>query len=148
MKKIFLFMLVSLLTLSLNSCSKDNDSTPAGSSLTMKVGGVQKTFNTITVNEIPYDDYVDLIITASNNGSTSEFVTFGIGKGDMGAGHSWGFEYTLNDVVYTEGDVIRTISSNATANSDNKLVGTFSGTVTSGDNATIELSQGSFDISY
>lgn len=141
-------MLVTSLTLSLNSCSKDDNSTPTGNSVTMKVGGVEKTFNTVVVNQVPYDDYIDLIITASNNGSTTEFVSFGISKGDTGAGHSWGFEYTLNGMLYSEGEAISTVSSNATTNSDNKLIGTFSGTVTSSENVSLDLTQGSFDITY
>lgn len=141
-------MLVTTLMLSLNSCSKDDNSDPTGNSVTMKVGGVEKTFNTVVVNQIPYEDYIDLIITASNNGSTTEFVTFGISKDDIGAGHSWGFEYTLNGMLYSEGEAVSTVSSNATTNSDNKLIGTFSGTVTSSENVSLDLTQGSFDITY
>lgn len=148
MRKIFLFMLMTSLTFSLNSCSKDDDSGLSGSSMTMKVGGVLKTFNTIIVDQVVYDDYVDLIITASNNGNTAEFVTFGIGKGDLGAGHSWGFEYTLNGVVYSESEIENIVNTNTTTNSDNKLIGTFNGNVSSGENVSIELSQGSFNITY
>lgn len=118
----------------------------------MKIGGVTKTFNTVVVNQQPYVsegiNYVDLIITASNNGSTSEFITFSIGKEDVGENLSWDFNYTLNEVVYSEDKIANQIVTNASTNIDKKLIGTFSGTVASETNEKIEITQGSFDITY
>jgi hypothetical protein len=154
MRKIFLFMLVIASTLSLNSCSKDdnNQSPPSSNSVTMKVGGTQKTFNTIEVKQEPYtldgENFIDLIITASINGNMSESLTFYVGKGDVGSGVSWGFNYIINDVVFFEDGVINSVNTNTTVNSDKKLVGTFDGIVTASDGTSLELTQGLFDISY
>ena len=53
MKKLFLFLSISLLTLSISSCS-DDDSSPAnnepGGTVSFKVDGVQKTFNNVIIN--------------------------------------------------------------------------------------------------
>ena len=148
MKKSYLFILVTFWTLFLSACSNDHDSGKPISNLTMKVGGVVKNFNNITVKEVPYADYSDLIITARNNENPTEFVTFGIGKGDIGPGNSWGFEYTLNGVFYSEDQGINGINSNTITNESNKLTGTFSGAVTSSENIILELSQGAFNITY
>ena len=155
MKKIYVLMLVAILAFSLNFCSNhDTATTPPAptiaNSVSMKVGGTIKTFNTVTVTQIPYTangmNFVDLEITASNDGSTKEFLVFYIAKGNLGQDVSWDFNYTLNDVPYAQ--VGTSIGSEATVNSDNKLKGTFSGTVTSSTDVNLELTQGSFDITY
>lgn len=150
MRRIFLFMLMTALLLSFNSCS-DSESNPlisSGNTITMKVGGELKTFNTVVVSQVPYDSYVDLIITASNSGNPTDFVKFGLGKGDIGEGHSWGFEYSVNGTSFFESGETSKVNSNITTNGDNKLTGTFSGSVTSVENVRLELTQGSFDITY
>jgi hypothetical protein len=148
MKKSYLFILVTFWMLFLSACSNDLDSGKPISNLTMKVGGVVKNFNNITVKEVPYADYSDLIVTARNNENPTEFVTFGLGKGDVGPSNSWGFEYTLNGVFYSEDQGINGVNSNLTTNESNKLIGTFSGAVTSSENIILELSQGAFNITY
>ena len=152
MRRIFLYMLVFSLAFSSNSCTKDPSPSYSGNSVTTKVGGLEKTFNTVVVTQEPYTsggvNYVDLKITATNKGNTTESLVFSIGKGDLGVGHSWGFNYTINGVYYAEGDMPTTVSSDATINSDNKLKGTFNGTVTSSENVTLQLTEGTFDVSY
>ena len=155
MKKIYVLPLIAILAFTLNFCSKHSDDpTPAPpaitSSVSMKVGGEIKTFNTVTVKEQPYtangENFVDLEITASQNGSTTEFIIFYIGKGNLGQNVSWDFNYTLNEVPYAQ--IGTSVGSEATINSNNKLKGSFSGTVTASDDKTLELTQGSFDITY
>ena len=148
MKKTFLFLLATSLTLFLCACSNDGDSGKPISNVSMKVGGVVKNFSSITVKEVPYADYTDLIITARNNEDPTEFVTFGLGKGDIGPGSAWGFEYTLNGIYYSEELGGNGINSTIVINESNKLTGTFSGAVTSSENVILELSQGAFDITY
>ncbi|RTY89368.1 hypothetical protein [Flavobacterium sp. GT3R68] len=151
MKKVFLLMLVAGLTLPFNSCSSDNNSTP-GDSVTMRVGGVQKTFDTVAVTQTPYTqdgvDYVDLTIVASMSGNPDETVTFGAAKGFTGTGNSWGYSYLLNSVEYNEDELNNPMNSNITVNSNNHLVGTFSGPLTSSGNASVDITQGTFDITY
>ena len=148
MKKIYLFILALFLTLFLVACTSDGQSNKPISNLTMKVGGVVKNFTAITVKEVPYSDYTDLIITARNNENPTEYVTFGLGKGDIGIGHTWGFEYTLNGIYYSEALGGNGINSTVVINESNKLTGTFSGTVTSSENIILELTQGAFSITY
>lgn len=152
MKKVFLLMLVAGLTLSFSSCSEDNNNSTPGDSVTMRVGGVQKTFDTVVVTETPYTqdgvEYVDLLVVASMSGNPDETLTFGGGKGYTGSGNTWGFYYRLNGVEYHEDELANPLSSNITVNSDNHFVGTFSGQVTSSANTTVDITEGTFDVTY
>lgn len=151
MKKVFFLMLVAGIALPFSSCSEDNNSSPSDS-VTMRVGGVQKTFDTVVVTETPYTldgvDYVDLTITASMSGNPDETLTFGAGKGFTGTDNSWGYSYLLNSVAYNEDEIANPMSSNITVNSDNRLAGTFSGPLTSDASSSVDITQGTFDITY
>ena len=145
MKKIFLLVAISTLTISLNSCSKDNadSSTPTtNGTFKCKVDGVQKTFGTNTflaanmVNVVAYigskeTSTENIWLTANENSTTI-----------------WDFIYV--DVVkqFTPtSNFVLTITNNSTTTKTIK--GTFSGTVknlTTG--ATKTLSEGVFDINY
>ena len=145
MKKLFLFVAIFLLTISLNSCSKDSadSSTPTtNGTFKCKVDGVQKTFGTNTflaanmVNVVAYigskeTSTENIWLTANENSTTI-----------------WDFIYV--DVVkqFTPtSNFALTITNNNTTTKTIK--GTFSGTVknlTTG--ATKTLSEGVFDINY
>lgn len=156
MKKLFLFTLLSALTISLASCSSDDNNGSGnggstGGTLTVKINGTQKTFNTITVNkEAPDEDgdvYLD--ITASINGSADEMINFGLYQGDTGSNTVWNLEYKANNETYNFNP-----NFNVLTNNNNQLKGTFSGQYKQWDNDTqqeevlFNFTEGSFDIRH
>lgn len=157
MKKLFLFTCLSALALSFNSCSDDdnksNETDGTSGTVTLKVDGVAKTYNTITVNEesdtYEGETYNWLTVTASPEGSASEFVTIEIEKDAVGADAADYFEYVENNRSFTmDWD---TFNINTLTNNNDKLKGTFAGTVSYWDNDTQEtvtktVTEGTFDI--
>ncbi|TRW26710.1 hypothetical protein FMM05_04860 [Flavobacterium zepuense] len=156
MKKLFLFTCLSALALTFNSCSDDdnksNETDGTSGTVTFKVNGVAKTYNTITVN--PESEVSDgetfewITITASPEGSASEFVTFELEKEAVGADASNYFEYVENNVTYYWDNEFNV---NTLTNNNDKVKGTFSGTVSIYDanaqeTVTKTISEGTFDI--
>jgi len=147
MKKLFLFTCLSALALSFNSCSDDdsssNNGSETGGTVSFKVDGVQKTFDTVTVNEdsetFEGETYTWYEVTASDNGSSTEMIYFEIEKGYNGADSFDSFMYTLNNTTFDmDWD---SFSSNTTSNTSSKLKGTFSGTVQHWSNENQEYTQ-------
>ena len=162
MKKLFLFLSLATLSVGLNSCSKDdssdsnNNATP--SSVQVKIDGVTKTFNTIVVNQDTYTEggqtYTDLRVSASINNSTTEIITFELGKGDVGTNVIYSFEYVKNGKTYNSyNSSSQAFASITQANSNNKITGTFSGGLSFWNNDTqayesVTTSEGTFNVSY
>lgn len=153
MKKLFLFLAAS--TLALTSCSSDDDSTPSiGGTITVTIDGVAKTFNTVVVNEEVYDagtvdEYTELTVTGVIGTNTNEIISFGLEKGDVGANAIYFFSYVKDGVSYYN----TSVTTNVTTNNDSKkLIGNFSGTMTSfsgtGQNVDLVFTNGSFNIQY
>ncbi len=147
MKKIFLFLALAIVVFSINSCSSDSKSDKATGTISFKVNGVQKTFNSIHFSEKTYlegtaDEYVGVgIHTDPDNNYDS--VNFSFIKGDMD--HIFLFTYIK------EGDMghdpIDGFSFHITSNGDDKkLIGTFSGEMVGPTDVTI--TEGSFNIQY
>jgi hypothetical protein len=118
MKKLILFVSVLALTVSLNSCSSDDG---GGSSVSLKVDGVNKKFKTIiysfagTTSVYGYTGDVD---------NPTEEVEFDLATG-TGAGKVTNFYYYTATTDYSA----VTFTSNVTENSATSAKGTFSGTV-------------------
>lgn len=154
MKKLFLFTCLSALALSFNSCSDDDSSSnnnggETGGTVSFKVDGVQKNYNTVTVNL--QSDTQDgetwewYEVTASQNGSSSELITFEVDKGLTGADALYSLNYISNNTTYYSSWA--GFSANVTSNSNSKLKGTFSGNV--GDSETSDekaITDGTFNI--
>jgi hypothetical protein len=154
MKKIFLFMLASLIIFSFSNCSGDSDSKSttvpnSTKSVSLKVDGVQKIFSRVDITQEAWSDdgvpKVDLTIVATNPENDGEYIVFGIGKGDIGENQLWNFVYVNEDIEYIPGET--ELSSATTINIEKRLQGTFSGSVTSDGNNHV-LSDGIFDITY
>ena len=152
MKKLFLFVAVAALTISLNSCSSSGSggSSPGGT-LTAKINGVAKTFNTVVVNENvqnagTVDEYTELTVTGAIGTSTTEIITFNLDKGDLGSNAIYYFTYTKDGEFYQG----TSMATNVTTNSNGKkLVGNFSGDVTNNSfTNTLTFTEGSFNIQY
>lgn len=150
MKKLFLFTLLSALTFSLNSCSGDDDSAAPvnaqpGGTISFKFNGVQKTFNNVVIDqEVETEGDVWLTVTGSENGSSSNMISFNAYQGDLGSDKIMNLEYTQNDVT-----VFYTFqpNSNIQVNSNNTLSGTFSGFDSGSVNGNA-ITEGTFSAVY
>lgn len=149
MKKLFLFVAVAGLAFSLNSCSSSSSggSSPGGT-LTAKINGVAKTFNTVVVSENVQgagtaDEYTELTVTAAIGTSTTEFITFYLDKGDLGSDAIYEFYYTKDGVIYN-GSWATNVTTN---NNSKKIVGSLSGTFSDGVTAFV-ISEGTFNVQY
>jgi hypothetical protein len=149
MKKLFLFVAVGVFAFSLNSCSSsDGGSATIGGTITMKVNGVAKTFNTVVVNEQVYeagtvDEYTELTMTGAIGTSTNEIILMRLDKGDVGASAIYECFYTKDGVEYNAG-----LTSNVTTNNTSKkLIGNFSGGASDGT-TTFTFTEGAFNVQY
>lgn len=153
MKRNLLLLLITSFTFFNVSCSKDDDSSssnPTSNSLSVKINGTLKTFNSITVaqntqNQGTVDEFTLLEVTASN--SSNEKIKFGVEKNDVGNDVLWYLKYIVGSMEY---DSSGFDSSNFTTNSNNNLAGTFSGEMTniSGGTDTVQLTEGTFNFQY
>jgi hypothetical protein len=153
MKKILLFVAVSVLTLS--SCSSDDDNGGGSTvdSITMKIGGVSKTFDHVVVNEQDEGEGdVYLTVSATIGSSASEIVVFDLYKGDLGAEAINNFSYTTNGTLYTSGWGSTTFSTMVETNNGSKIKGNFTGTLEGMDSefntVTVDMTNGDFNIAY
>jgi len=154
MKKIILFVALATLGMSLNSCSSDDSgSSTQGGTITVKIDGVSTTFDNVIVNAETFEDggetYTSLDVTATKGTSTSEIITFYTEKGEVGADKIWSFTYVKNGEQYnSNGELTTVIQTNG---NDQKLTGSFSGTVSYYDGGNVQevvLTDGSFNIKY
>ncbi len=153
MKKILLFIMIAV---GLSSCSDDDNGGSNFSDegvVSLKVGGVTKTYNTISVIKDVWQDGNDqgtlLTVTASQNGSASEMVTFYVAVGDTGAGMIVALNYTADGHDYGQ---INELSSNVTTNSNHRVVANFVGSAyiddQNGDFVSTDITDGNIDFTY
>jgi hypothetical protein len=135
MKKLFLFVSAVALTVSLNSCSSDSGS---GTSLSMKVGGVKKSFKTEAYSVFG-TTFVEGYI--GNIDSPTESIYFTVNSG-TGANKISNFSYDNATDSYSPG----TLTSDVTTNTASSVKGTFSATLgpdtTAG--ADVVITEGTF----
>ena len=139
MKKVFLFMAVAALTISLNSCSSDSG---GGSSLSFKVNGTTKSFKTTATES---GGTVFVIGYIGSAASPTETVSFSIASGATGD--------VMSDVSYdndTDTYFSGSGTSDVTLNNGSSVKGTFSGTLEPFDSAnpTLTVTDGKFSASY
>lgn len=157
MKKLFLFTCLSALALTFNSCSDDdnksNETDGTTGTVTFKIDGVTKTYNTVTVDPDSStsggETYEWITITASPEGSASEFITFEIEKNAVGVDAADYLEYFENNRTYSMN--WDTFNINTLTNNEDKVKGTFAGPVTYWNNETQTatdktITEGTFDI--
>lgn len=137
MKKLFLFLAVTALTLT--SCSKDDDNNVVGNSITLKVDGTSKSFGNITAAEA----FGFVVITGYNGPAEdpTESITISIESGETGN--------VANITYYDENDdYFGDLTTNVTTNTTGTAIGTFSGTLEGFDSPNITITEGSFDVKY
>ena len=150
MKKVFLLLVLTIITITTNSCSNDKDDSPVAEktygTISMKLNGVQKTLNVSYVKLIKNlegtpDEYTQIDIGTSPK--NTDAVAFSFKKGDLG-NIIVGFTYLKeSDMGYSaESDFLSDVTANG---DDKKLMGAFSGHL-GGDE--FNLTEGSFNIEY
>ena len=150
MRKIFLFVSFCALSIGIASCSGDDNEAVSqpGGTVTLKMNGVAKTYNTVTVSKNVATDYTQLTLTASQNGGSTDMVKFIMEEGVTGADEIWSTQMTIGGASsYTS------LSTNTTANSNNHVKGTFSGTATvynstTGAETIYNITEGNFEANY
>lgn len=150
MKKIILLLTVFSLGI-FSACSSDDggsEGSPAPEdTISMKINGTQKSFTSVNVVPIVFVDYTDLDVTATIAGSPPTTIEMSLEKDNMEAGSVYFFQYSDGEIYYQPSE---TFSVVLTQNSENKLKGTFSGTLVDSGNPinTIAVTEGTFDIKY
>jgi hypothetical protein len=138
MKKLFLFMAVTAMTLS--SCSKDSG---GGSSLSLKVDGVKKSFKVIAAKTAGVVFVEGYIGSASD---PTESVSFIMTEGTTGTSAISNFSYDNATDSYSPAT---TLTHDVTTNSGGSAKGTFSGVLEPfiGTGANITITEGTFSCS-
>src|SRR5437868_4396883 len=137
------------------TCSDENNtSTPpppppppvATTGVTVKINGLPQSFSKVDIIQTPVEENgiprVDIHVTAANPNDETEYIQFGVGKGDIGQDQIWAFIYVKNGTLYEIGDA--GLANEVTTNADNKIVGAFAGTVTANSENLI-LTDGIFN---
>lgn len=144
MKKLFLFVAVAAMAF---SCSSDDDNGggSGADSISFKVDGVQKNLTSVVVNEDEDEEGdVFLTVTGTIGNSTENVFTFNCYQGDVGSDMAFNFGGVIDgDTHFAFGmnNVIQT-------NTNSKLKGSFSGTMMDGEGNSVEITDGTFDVSY
>ena len=129
-KQLLLFVCLSSLTLSFTACSGDDVKTtdtqitePSGT-VSFKLDGVEKVYNTIIITESQYEEGATVrTITASQNGNPAELVEFVVVSGETGTNKLYNIRYVTNSVSTSNME----LSSITTVSSNTALKATFSG---------------------
>lgn len=149
MKKIILLVVMVAVGMFWTSCSSDDSGNntntiplnPAGT-ISFKVNGVTKTFNTYIMTE----NDQSLYITATNNSNISDIVELDIQKDQLGTGVLHDFFYTKNTVIYNSFGGFTTL---ITKNSDRQIIGSFAGELySSAEGGYITISNGLINMTY
>ena len=145
MKKLFLFLAISTLTISLNSCSKDStdSSTPTTSStFKCKVNGVQKTFGT---NTFLASNEVNVVAYIGSKETSTENIWITVDENSTPNGSFIYFD-VVKQYYPTSNFVLKITNNNTTTKT---IEGTFSGTVNVlSTTETKSLTEGVFNIKY
>lgn len=148
MKKIFLFVTVAFLSLSLNSCSKSSSNDDGGgnggaNTITCKIGGASKTFTAATSSS---GGYIVIYGYTGNQADPTETLLISMQSGATGANKIDSISYMNADGASFDGDPI---TDNVTTNSATAAAGTFSATLTPFDTGSnLALTEGSFSVTF
>lgn len=158
MKKLFLFVTAIGAVTFLNSCSSDDNGSSdssgnPGGTISVKINGESKTFNNVVVDkeDFVYDGVTTTYVTATGTigNSTNELISFEVEMGEVGSQTSFFLKYYNGTTHY---ELSPQINSVVQTNSNNKLKGNFSGTLDayngSGEMVSVNLTDGSYDITH
>ncbi len=147
MKNLFIAFFAAF---ALVACS-DDDNSPSGNLISVEFDGQEVNFRNIQLEQVSYPAqgenpaYTEITVVATANGNVFSFFVI---KGETGQDAVYDFSYATGNALYNGVDM----QSNLVSNGDEQhLVGTFSGTMTNfaeTASATIQITDGSFDIKY
>lgn len=149
--------LLSLITVVLLfSCSSDDDSAPTAPPpvvtdfLKVTIAGTEYTFDRFFIETaaVAPEGYIDLIVEATISTDASKKIIFKLEKDVPGTETIYYFYYKNGLDEYDTGENMASFSTNVTKNSDYKLIGTFSGIIAMEGAENLQLTNGSFDITY
>lgn len=135
----FLLLLIALVVAS--SCSNDDNS---GSPFTAKINGVTKKFVNHQVTEVPYDDYIDYEIKATQLDDNTKELHIFLEKGGLGTNSIYFIRYKDGDDYYQLSGA--GITSNVTHSSNDRIKATFSGMLQNETELNVQLTEGKIDI--
>ncbi len=145
MKKLFLFMAISVAILSLNSCSNDDDTSQ--NKIVFKFNGIKKNFN-VTVIEV--EGLVSVYGYIGSIESPTDEISFDLEDNVGGNNSIIDLAYTNSSGTYITQDN-NSLDSYVTPNpSGNTIKGTFDGSLFSSTNSgeSILITNGSFFVNY
>lgn len=153
MKKI-IYAFTLLFTVSLfTSCSDDNDdggNNPivhnATGTLTLKINGEARTFGSLNVTEERYQNYTDLVLRGTQTDDNTKNIRIALGKNKLGSDSVYFIQYINNGTHYQMGST--DITADITESNDSKIIGTFSGTLTTINMDGLDVTEGEMNISY
>lgn len=146
MKNILYFTLTALFFCSLISCNKDDDTENIESYITVTINGKPYTFNTIKVMVYEEETFIyrDFYATIDNN--PNRIISFSLN--DYPETIDGRFFYTLNDNHYTYGSSGSFLNSTLSTHNATKIIGNFSGKLSSLNNESVTLEDGVINIIY
>jgi hypothetical protein len=140
MKKVFIF-LMAFAAITLSSCSSDDNGGGSSSVVKFKVGGQQKTFKFVTVNDAGGGE---LWVVAAASQAGTEFMSFTAMAEDPSSDSAYDFMYgSLADQYWSEAVIVTVTQNTAT-----DMKGTFSGTFANFDGDVVTITDGTFDIHH
>lgn len=142
------------MSLVLFSCSGDDgesgkpSQTEAQGTVTVKIDGILKTYNTLALETVDYGENYTINCTASQNGSSAEMIQFSMWSDDIGADGLYNFAYTTDSHSQNI-----SVSSNILVNNRSSFKASFSGQVFVGNFETGEvdakpMTEGEINITY
>ena len=148
MKKITLLLFFAALPFI--SCSSDDGGSKSKRRMKATIDGTAYTFNTFTIEQIPYNDngfvYTDVHITGSVDNDPGKTVSIVVMKGEVGNGASWYFGHSDDFEVFVKDENFVT---NVSESTDSFVKGTFSGNVVSETDGEVRaVTNGDFEIRY
>jgi len=153
MKKIIYAFTLLFITSTFVSCSDDDDNKNsdiivhnATGTLTLKINGETRTFGTLKVIEERYDGYTDLVVQGKQIDDTSKNIMVSLGKEKLGSDSIYFVQYVNNGTHYQMGST--EITGDITESNDTKIIGTFSGMLSTINMDNLSLTEGTLNISY
>jgi len=152
MKKIFYAFSLLFALATFTSCSDDNDSNndrivhDATGNLTLKINGDTRTFGSLKVIEERYSGYTDLVVKGTQVDDVTKSITVSLGKDKLGSDSIYFVQYINNGTHYQMGSV--EVNGDITESNNSRIIGTFSGVLSTINMDNLILTDGILDITY
>ena len=152
-KKIIYALTLLVFTATFVSCSDDDDNQNSNiivhnaiGTLTLKINGEARTFGTLKVIEERYVGYTDLVVQGTQIDDTSKNIMVALGKEKLGSDSIYFVQYVNNGTHYQMGSV--EVNGDITESNATKIIGTFSGMLSTINMDNLSLTEGTLNISY